>query len=135
VKSLDIFLINAQSLRKTNSMARKMMKVKMRRRKRSFSRKRMVNKRGSTKERVGNLTLLVMGSPILNPQAALPQVKRMMKRSLSSPSPWIYLRHQHHLHPLHTYALWIKVNGRYKMMLLMRLSVVVIVMMNMLPYL
>jgi hypothetical protein len=94
-----------------------------------FSRKKMASKRGSTKERMGKHTLLVIGSPTLNPQAVVPQVKKMMKRS----SPWISLHHHHHLHPLHTYALWLKVNGRYKMMLPMMLKVVVLVMMNMLP--
>jgi hypothetical protein len=67
VESLTIFFINAQSPRKANSRARKMMKVKMRIRKRSFLRKSMGSKRGSTKERMGKHTLLVIGSPTLNP--------------------------------------------------------------------
>jgi hypothetical protein len=43
-----------------------MMKVQMRRKKRSFSRKRMANKRYSTKGRVGKHTLLVIGSLTLS---------------------------------------------------------------------
>jgi hypothetical protein len=53
VESLVIFLINAQSPRRTNLRARKMMKVKIRRKKRSFSRKRMANKKNSTKRKGG----------------------------------------------------------------------------------
>jgi flavorubredoxin len=61
------------------SRARKMMKVKMRRRKKA-------SKRDYIKEIMGKHTLLVIGSPTLNPQAALPQVKKkMMKRSLPLP--------------------------------------------------
>jgi hypothetical protein len=131
VESLAILLINAQSPRKTNSRARKMMKVKMRR-KRSSSRRKKTSKRGSTKERMGKHTLLVIGSPTLNPEVALTQVKKkMMKRSSSL--LWISLHHHHHLHPLHTYALRLKVNRRYKMILSMLMNVIVIVMMNMLP--
>jgi hypothetical protein len=62
---------------------------------------------------MGKHILLVIGSPTLNPQAALLQVKKKMKRS--PPSPGISLHHHHRLHPLHTYASWLKVNGRYKM--------------------
>ena len=53
----------------------------------------MANKRGSTKERMGKHTLLVIDSLTLNPQAALSHVKKMMRRSpllswiSSSPPP------------------------------------------------
>jgi hypothetical protein len=91
--------------------------------------KNKASKRGFTKGRMGKNTLLMIDSPILNTQATLLQVKKMMKRS--PPSPWISLHHHHHLHPLHTYASWLKLNRRYKMILSLLKIVIVIVMMNM----
>jgi hypothetical protein len=67
VENLAILLINATSPRKTNSRARKMMKVMMRRRKRSSSIIKKERTRGFTKRRMGKHTLLVIGSLTLNP--------------------------------------------------------------------
>jgi hypothetical protein len=129
VENLVILLTNATSPRKTNSRARKMMKVMMRRKKRSSSRRKKATTRGFIKRRMEKHILFVIGSPTLNPQATL-QVKKMMKRS--PPSLGISLHHHHHLHILHTYASWLKVNGRYKMKMSLLKIVIVIMMMNML---
>jgi hypothetical protein len=110
VENLAILLINAPSPRKTSSRERKMMIFKIKRRKRKFSIKMMARKRNSTREKVGKHTSLVIGSLTLNPQAVLPQANKMMKRSPLS--PWISLHLHHRLHPLHTYALWLKVIER-----------------------
>jgi hypothetical protein len=93
--------------KKTNSRARKMMKVMMRRNRRSSSRRKKASTRGLTKRRMEKHILLVIGSPTLNPQVSL-QMKKMMKRS--PPSLRIYLHRHQHLHLLHTYASWLKVN-------------------------
>jgi hypothetical protein len=100
VENLAILIINATSPRKTNSRARKMMKVMMRRNKRSYSRRKKASTICFTKRRMEKHILLVIGLPTLNPQAALLQVKKMMKRS--PPSSRISLHHHHHLHLLHT---------------------------------
>jgi hypothetical protein len=121
---------NATSPSKTNSRARKMMKVMIIRKKRSSSIRKKASTRSFTKRRMVMHILLVSSSPTLNSQAALLQVKKMIKRS--SPSPRISIHYHHHLHPLHTYASWLKVNGRYKMKMSMLKIVIVIVMMNML---
>jgi hypothetical protein len=76
VENLAIFLINATSPRKTNLRARNMMEVMMRRKKRSSSRRKKASTIGFTKTRMGKHILLVIGSPTLNPQAALLQVKK-----------------------------------------------------------
>jgi hypothetical protein len=110
VENLAILLINAPSPRKTSSRERKMMIFKIKRRKRKFSIKMMARKRNSTREKVGKHTSLVIGSSTLNPQVVLPQANKMMKRSPLS--PWISLHFYHRLHPLHTYALWLKVFER-----------------------
>jgi hypothetical protein len=68
--------------------------------------------------------LLVTGSLTLNPQAGLLQVKKRMMKNLPL-SLGIFL---HHPHLLLTYASWLKVNGRYKL----RMILLVIVMMSML---
>jgi hypothetical protein len=52
VENMAILLINATSPRKTNSRARKMMKVMMRRKKRSSSRRKKASTRGFTKRRM-----------------------------------------------------------------------------------
>jgi hypothetical protein len=53
----------------------------------------MANKRDSTREKEEKHTLLVIGSPKLNPQESLPQVKKTIKRS--PPSLWTSF-HRHH---------------------------------------
>jgi hypothetical protein len=131
VENLVILLINATSPRKTSSRARKMMKVMMRRKKRNSPRGKKANTKGFTKRRMEKHILLVIGSLTLNPHVGLLQVnKKKMKRS--PPSPGISLHHHHHLHLLHTYASWLKVNGRYNLKIILWKIVIVIVMMNML---
>jgi hypothetical protein len=107
MENLVILLINATSPRKTNSRARKMMKLMMRRKKISSSRRKKASTRGFTKRIMGKHILLVIGSPTLNPQVVLLQVKKKMKKR-SPPSLGISLHHHHHLHLVHTYASWLK---------------------------
>jgi hypothetical protein len=125
VDNLVILLINATSTRKTSSRARKMMEVMMRRKKRSSSRVKKASTRGSTKRKIEKHILLVIGSLTLNPQAGLLQVKNKMMKRLS-PSLGISLHHQHHLHPLHTYVSWLKVNERYNLKMILLMIVIVI---------
>jgi hypothetical protein len=75
--------------------------------------------------------LLVTGSLTLNPEAGPLQVKKKMMKRLS-PSLEISLHHHHHLHPLHTYASWLKVDGRYNLKMILLMIVIVIVMTSML---
>jgi hypothetical protein len=76
-------------------------------------------------------TLLVIGSLTLSPQAGLLQVKKKMMKKLPL-SLGTSLHHHQHPHPLLTYASWLKVNGRYKLRILLLMIVIVIVMMNLL---
>jgi hypothetical protein len=48
------------------------------------------------------------------------------------PSLGISLHHQHHPHPLLTYASWLKVNGRYNLKMILLMIVIVIMMTSML---
>jgi hypothetical protein len=62
----------------------------------------------------------------LNPQAGLRQVKKRMMKMLPPPLG-ISLHHHHHPHLLLTYASWLKVNGRYKLRMILLMIVIVIV--------
>jgi hypothetical protein len=129
MESLVILLINVTSPRRTSSRARKKMTVMMRKRKIDSSRGRMGSTRGSTKRKMERHTLLVTGSLTLSHQVDLLQVKKKMMKKLP-PSLGISLHHHHHHHRLLTYASWLEVNGRYKMIMI--LLMIVIVMMNLL---
>jgi hypothetical protein len=85
--------------------------------------------KGSTRRKMEMHTLLVTGSLTLSPQAGLLQVKKKMMKKFPL-SLEISLHHHHHPHRLLTYASWLEVNGRYK--LIMILLMIVIVMMNLL---
>jgi hypothetical protein len=103
----------------------------MRRRKRDSSRGKMESKKGSTKRKMERHILLVTGSLTLNHQVDLLQVKKRMMKKLPL-SPGTSLHHHHRHHRLLTYASWLEVNGRYKMILRLLMIVIVIVMRNLL---
>jgi hypothetical protein len=126
-----ILLINATSPRRTSSRERKMLTVMMRKRKRNSSRERMGSTKDSIRRKMERHTLLVTGSLTLSPQAGLLQVKKkMMKKRPLSLGTSLY--HHHHPDPLLTYASWLKVNGRYKLRMILLMIVIVIVMMSLL---
>jgi hypothetical protein len=128
VDNLVILLINATSPRRTSSRARKMMTVMMRRSRRNSSRGRKASTNDSIRKMEKHI-LLVTSSLTLNPQVGLLQVKKRMMKRLP-PSQGISLHHHHHLHPLLTYASWLKANGRYNLRMI--LLIIVILMMSML---
>jgi hypothetical protein len=72
----------------------------------------------SIKRKMERHTLLVTGSLTLSPQVGLLQVKKKMMKKLTS-SLGTSLHHHHHPHPLLTYASWLKVNGRYKLIMIL----------------
>jgi hypothetical protein len=115
--------------RRTSSRARNKMTAMMRKRKRDSSRGRMGRTRGSTKRKMERHILLVIGSLTLSHQVDLLQVKKKMMKKLP-PSLGTSLHHHHRHHRLLTYASWLEVNGRYKMILI--LLMIVIVMRNLL---
>jgi hypothetical protein len=126
-----ILLINATSPRRTSSRERKMLTVMMRKRKRNSSRERMGSTKDSIRRKMERHTLLVTGSLTLSPQAGLLQVKKKMMKKL----PLLLgtsIHHHHHPDPLLTYASWLKVNGRYKLRMILLMIVIVIVMMSLL---
>jgi hypothetical protein len=96
--------------------------------KRFFKRKDGKHKR-FLKKKNGKAYIVGDCSLTLSHQVDLLQVKkRMMKKLL--PSLGTSLHHHHRHHRLLTYASWLEVNGRYKMIMI--LLMIVIVMMNLL---
>ena len=118
VVSLVILLINVQSPRRTSTRRRtksKMTQVMMTKMRRSNIRRKVARRRSTTRRRMARLTLLVIGSPTLRAQVVTPPAMRVMMRRLPPLPSMLHHHHlHHHLHPLHTYALWPKVTGRYK---------------------
>jgi hypothetical protein len=96
--------------------------------KRFFKRKDGKHKRFH-KRKMESHILLVTGSLTLSHQVDLLQVKKKMMKKLS-PSLGTSLHYHHRHHRLLTYASWLEVNGRYKMIMI--LLMIVIVMMNLL---
>jgi hypothetical protein len=91
----------------------------------------MGSTRGSTKIKMERHTLLVTGSLTLSDQVGLLQVKKKMMKKLP-PSLGTSLHHHHHPHQLLTYASRLEVNGRYKMLMILLMIVIMIVMKNLL---
>jgi hypothetical protein len=87
VENLAILLINATSLRKINSRARKM----MRRKKRSSSRRKKASTIGFTKRRMGKYILLVIGSPMSHPVLeGKPNANHVRARISNSRTPQLH---------------------------------------------
>jgi TATA-binding protein-associated factor Taf7 len=85
--------------------------------------------KGSTKRKMERHTLLVTGSLTLSHQAGLLQVKKKMMKKLP-PSLGTSLHHHHHPHRLLTNASWLKVNGRYKLIVIVMMNLLHLPMMN-----
>ena len=93
----------------------KMTQVIMRRMTRSPTRRKVTRRKGTTRTRMARHTLLVIGSPTLKAQGVTPPAMRVMMKRWPPLLLMLHLHHlRHHLHPLRTYASWLKVTRRYK---------------------
>jgi hypothetical protein len=91
--------------------------------KRFFKRKDGKHKRFHKKKMEMHI-LLVIGSLTLSHQVDLLEVKKKMMKKLP-PSLGTSLHHYHCHHRLLTYASWLEVNGRYKMILILLMTMIV----------